>query len=53
VTGPAETGVALTGGGGAVVYFTHFAIGAEASYQLITGTSFKGFGVGPVLALSL
>jgi hypothetical protein len=28
-----------------------FAIGAEASYQAITGTGFRGFGVGPISAL--
>lgn len=48
---PAETGAALMGGGGFMIHFTRVAFGAEASYQVITGTPFKGFGVGPILAL--
>lgn len=48
---PAETGAALMGGGGFMIHFTRVAFGAEASYQVITGTPFKGFGVGPILAI--
>jgi hypothetical protein len=48
---PAKTGVALMGGGGFMIHFTRIAFGAEASYQVITGTDFKGFGVGPILAI--
>ena len=48
---PSETGAALMGGGGFMIHFTRIAFGAEASYQVITGTPFKGFGVGPILAL--
>ncbi|MBX3203700.1 MAG: hypothetical protein KF764_01465 [Labilithrix sp.] len=44
-------GVALMGGGGFMIHFRPIAIGAEASYQVITGTRFRGFGVGPILAL--
>ena len=50
-TSPAETGAALMGGGGFMIHFTRVAFGAEASYQVITGTPFKGFGVGPILAI--
>ena len=48
---PAETGAALMGGGGFMIHFSRVAFGAEASYQVITGTPFKGFGVGPILAI--
>ena len=52
VTDPSETGVALLGGGGFMVHVSPaFAIGAEANYQTITGTGFRGFGVGPILAI--
>ena len=47
----AKTGMALMGGGGFMIHFTRVAFGAEASYQVITGTGFKGFGVGPILAI--
>lgn len=47
----AKTGLALMGGGGFMIHFTRVAFGAEASYQVITGTGFKGFGVGPILAI--
>ena len=43
-------GAALMGGGGLMIHFARFAFGAEASYQVITGTDFKGFGIGPILA---
>ena len=45
------TGAALMGGGGFMIHFRPIAIGVEASYQVITGTRFRGFGVGPILAL--
>lgn len=48
---PAETGAALMGGGGFMIHFSRIAFGAEASYQVITGTPFKGFGFGPILAI--
>ncbi len=47
-----ETGLAVLVGGWFVVHFTaRFGLGVEANYQLITGTGFDGFGVGPILAL--
>jgi len=48
---PSKSGAALMGGGGFMLYFRHVAFGAEATYQVITGTSFKGFGIGPILAI--
>jgi len=48
-----QLGVSILGGGGFMVHFTpRFGLGVEANYQLITGTEFKGFGVGPILALA-
>ncbi|MDF2694706.1 MAG: hypothetical protein K0S65_3089 [Labilithrix sp.] len=47
----AATGAALMGGGGFMIHFSRVAFGAEASYQVVTGTDFKGFGVGPILAI--
>lgn len=44
-------GAALMGGGGFMIHFRPVAFGAEASYQAITGTSFKGWSIGPILAL--
>jgi len=50
---PAETGAALLAGGGFMVHFTaRFGLGVEANYTTITGTEFRGFGVGPILALA-
>jgi hypothetical protein len=47
-----KTGAALMAGTGFMVHFSpRFALGAEASYQVITGTNFKGIGVGPVIAI--
>jgi len=49
----AKTGVAVLGGGGFMVHFSmKFGLGVEANYQTITGTDFKGFGIGPILALA-
>jgi hypothetical protein len=53
VTDPQKIGVALMGGGGFMLHFTKIAFGAEASYQTIAGTEFRGFSVGPLLALGL
>ena len=48
-----ETGLAVLGGGGFMIHFTmKFGLGVEANYQVITGTDFKGFGIGPILALA-
>ncbi len=49
---PSQTGVALMGGGGFMLHPSwNFGIGAEATYQAITGTGFRGFGIGPILAI--
>ncbi len=48
---PAKEGAALMGGGGFMIHFRPVAFGVEASYQTITGTSFRGFGVGPIIAI--
>ena len=43
-----EGGVAFLGGGGLMIHFGRvFAIGAEATYETITGTEYKAFGIGP------
>ena len=53
LTVPGATGAALLAGGGFMIHFTaRFALGAEANYQVITGTGFSGFGVGPIIALA-
>jgi len=53
LTVPGTTGAALLAGGGFMIHFTaRFALGAEANYQVITGTGFSGFGVGPIIALA-
>lgn len=50
VTEPSKAGFAWLVGGGFMVHFRHVALGAEVSYQAITGTGFKGIGFGPILA---
>lgn len=51
ITNPAETGVALIGGGGLMIHFGRvFAIGAEATYQTITGTELETVAIGPAVA---
>lgn len=53
VSDPATTGLALLGGGGFMVHTSaSFAFGAEASYQAIVDTGFRGFSVGPILAIA-
>lgn len=48
-----QTGAALSGGGGFMLHFTRsFALGAEATYQVITGTNFKGVAIGPIIAFA-
>ena len=50
---PSQTGVAVLGGGSFMIHFTwKFGLGVEANYQAITGTEFRGFGVGPIVALA-
>lgn len=46
-----QDGLALLGGGGFMIHFPRIAFGAEAQYQVVTGTGFKGVGVGPILAI--
>lgn len=47
-----KTGLALLAGAGAMYHFSsRFALGVEGNYQVITGTSFKGFGAGPIIAI--
>jgi hypothetical protein len=50
VEDPSKTGAALMAGAGFMLHFTHVAFGAEGTYTRITGTEFKGFGLGPILA---
>lgn len=53
VSKPSETGLAYLGGGGLMVHFgTRFGLGAEATYQAITGTDFAALFVGPSLLLA-
>ena len=53
VTDPSKTRAALMGGGGFMIHFRPIAFGAAVSYQVITGTSFEGIGIGPILAIGL
>ena len=51
ISNPSESGVALMGGGGLMIHFGRIiAIGAEATYQTITGTDFAGWAIGPAIA---
>jgi len=51
ISNSSEGGVALLGGGGLMIHFGRIlAIGAEASYQTITGTEFKGVAIGPAIS---
>jgi hypothetical protein len=53
VSAPSHTGVAYLGGGGFMVHIgMRFGIGAEATYQAITGSRFSALFVGPLLLLS-
>lgn len=46
-----ESGVALLGGGGLMIHFGRvLAIGAEATYETITGTEFKSVAIGPAIS---
>ncbi len=50
VSEPSEAGLAYMAGGGAMVHIgTRFGIGAEATYQAITGTRFRALFIGPSL----
>lgn len=51
ISNPSESGVAMLGGGGLMIHFGRvFAIGAEATYQTITGTEFHGLAIGPAIS---
>ncbi len=53
VSTPSVSGAALSVGGGFMIHFTRsFALGAEATYQTITGTNFRGLGIGPIIAFA-
>lgn len=47
-----KSGLALLGGGGLMIHISSFfGIGAEATYQTITGTNFKTLTIGPSLLI--
>jgi hypothetical protein len=53
VSEPSKAGLAYMAGGGFMVHIgMRFGIGAEATYQGITGTDFKALFVGPALLIS-
>jgi hypothetical protein len=53
VSSPSNVGLAWLAGGGLMVYIgDRFGIGAEATYQAITGTNFQALFVGPSLLLA-
>lgn len=48
LSNPGESGLAWLGGGGLMIHFGRvLAIGAEITYQRITGTEFETLGIGP------
>jgi len=50
---PSDKGTAWKAGGGFTYYFGRsFGLGAQATYEAITGTGFRVFSVGPIIALS-
>lgn len=52
LTNPSDQGVALLGGGGLMIHFSRtFALGAEVTYQTITGTGFSNLAIGPAIAI--
>lgn len=52
LTNDSQQGVALLGGGGLMIHFGRvLAIGAEVTYQTITGTDFHGVSIGPSFAI--
>jgi hypothetical protein len=49
----AQAGLALLAGAGFMQHFNwKFGLGVEASYQVIPGTGWSAFGLGPILALA-
>lgn len=54
LTNPSDQGVALLGGGGLMIHFGRvLAIGAEVTYQTITGTDFTNLAIGPAIAIGV
>lgn len=52
ISSPSEAGVALLGGGGLMVHFGRaLALGAEVSYQTITGTELQSIAIGPSILI--
>lgn len=50
MTNDGEGGLAILGGGGLMIHFGRFvAVGAEVTYQKITGTEFEMLGIGPAI----
>ncbi len=50
VSNPSEGGAALMGGGGLMIHFGRIvAVGAELTYQTITGTEYRSLAVGPAI----
>jgi hypothetical protein len=50
LSNPGQSGLAVLGGGGLMIHFGRvIAVGAEATYQRITGTEFEVLGIGPSL----
>lgn len=54
MSNPSEAGLALLGGGGLMVHFGRvLAVGAEVTYQTITGTEFQNLAIGPSIQIGL
>lgn len=52
ITNPREVGLAWMGGGGLMIHFGRvFALGADVSYQTITGTEFGMLTIGPSIRI--
>jgi hypothetical protein len=52
ITNPREVGLAWMGGGGLMIHFWRaFALGADVSYQTITGTDFGMLTIGPSIRI--
>lgn len=52
LTNPGESGLAVLGGGGLMIHFGRIlAIGAEVTYQRITGTEYQTLGIGPAIQI--
>ncbi len=53
LTNPGEGGLAWLGGGGLMIHFSErISLGAEVSYQAISGTAFRGLSISPMLSIS-